>query len=73
MYTVKAKPIYKYRVRCASCGSEDIIVHAECYWDFDAQEWKFSEWMDGMDDWCGNCQCETNVEDVREEVKPEWP
>ena len=72
MYTVKVKPRYKYRYRCSGCGSEDVVVRAEVYWDYDRQEWRFSEFL-GDDDWCNNCQCECCIEDVREEIKDEWP
>jgi hypothetical protein len=71
MYQVKVKGIRKSRLVCDRCGSEDVVIHAECRWNFDKQRWEFSEFMDGMDDYCIDCGCETCVEERFEYVNPD--
>ena len=66
MYTIKTVTSGRVRRRvrmvCAYCGSENVIVYAEAYWDKSSQQWLFGDFQD-MDDWCNDCGKETTVEE----------
>lgn len=73
MMEVKVKRVKKFRMKCESCGSEDVIGYASVYWDFDRQEWRHYDFTD-QDDWCNACNCETCIEQITVyEDPPEWP
>ena len=53
----KVKP--KVRMKCRTCGSEDVARDASVVWDSDAQKWIRDELFDKY--YCYKCEGETSI------------
>jgi hypothetical protein len=73
MYVIKEKQVRKTSMQCQRCGSKEVVIYATCSWSYENQRWEFEEFLDGYDDYCHECDCETTVDEVVVfEDPPKW-
>ena len=52
------------RIKCAECGSEDVLCDAWAQWDYNVQDWVLHSVMD-KPTFCNSCEGECSVEEAQ--------
>lgn len=50
-------------MKCAECGSEDILADAYARWNVELQDWELSAVFTDKGCFCNNCEEECDIEE----------